>query len=199
MADVAAIILAAGRATRWIASGGREPSKLLAPWRGRPMARAAVEAALASAARPAIVVTGHEGARVRAALAGLDLIFVENPDYAEGISTSLRVGLAAVPARCAGAVILLADMPKVSAALIDALIAGFRAQPEALAAAPRGRSGLGNPALLGRGLFDRAAGLLGDKGARALVEGAGARRVEIDWPEAETMFDVDHVDATQDS
>jgi len=195
MAEVAAIILAAGRATRWRESGGREPTKLVALWRGKPLARAAAEAALASRARPVTVVTGHESDAVRAALAGLDLRFVENAAYAEGLSTSLRAGLAAVPAACAGALILLGDMPAVSAALMDALIAGLEARPEALAVAPRGPAGLGNPVLLARALFDQAAALGGDKGARSLVEAAGARRIEIAWAGEEAAFDVDTADA----
>lgn len=191
MAEVAAILLAAGRASRWRASGGREATKLVAPWRGRPMARAVAEAALASRARPLVVVLGHEAAAVRAALDGLPAAFVENRDFAQGLSTSLRAGLAALPARCDGAVVLLGDMPEVGADLIDALIAGFEARPDALAVAPRGAGGLGNPVLLSRGLFAQAAELSGDKGARRLVERAGARRVEIDWAGEEIALDID--------
>lgn len=189
--EVAAIILAAGRATRWRASGGIEPTKLVAEWRGRPMVRAVAEAALASRAASVMVVLGHEAGLVRAALDGLPLIFVENPDYALGLSTSLRAGLAATPSRAAGALVLLGDMPEVSADLIDALIAGLENRPDALAVAPRGPQGLGNPALLARELFSHASAIVGDKGARALVEAAGARRVEIDWKGDEATLDVD--------
>lgn len=195
MAEIAAILLAAGRATRWRASGGREATKLIAPWRGRPLVRVVAEAALASRASPLIVVTGHEGEAVRAALEGLDVRFVANPAYADGMSTSLRAGLVAAPPDAEGAVILLGDMPLVSAALIDALIAGFESRADALAAAPRGEAGLGNPALLARALFPDAMALRGDKGARALVAAAGARRVEIAWNGLETSLDVDDVGA----
>lgn len=191
MAEVAAVLLAAGRATRWLASGGAEPTKLVAPWRGRPLARAAAEAALASRARPVIAVLGHEAGLVRAALAGLPLEFVVNADYARGLSTSLRAGLAAVPATTQAAVVLLGDMPLVSGALIDALIEGFESRPDALAAAPRGAAGLGNPVLLARALFAPAMALDGDRGARALVEAAGARRVEVAWEGEEARLDID--------
>jgi molybdenum cofactor cytidylyltransferase len=191
MAEVAAILLAAGRASRWRASGGREATKLVAPWRGRAMAHAVAEAALASRARPLVVVLGHEAAAVRAALDGLPAVFVENRDYAQGLSTSLRAGLAALPECCDGAVVLLGDMPEVGADLIDALIAAFEARPDALAVAPRGAGGLGKPVLLARGLFAQAAALSGDRGARRLVERAGARRVEIDWAGEEIALDID--------
>ena len=89
---IAAIILAAGRSTRM---GG--PNKLLAEIGGRPLVRIAVEEALASSAQPVIVVTGHQREKVEAALEGLKVQRVHNPDFAEGLSTSLKAGLAAVP------------------------------------------------------------------------------------------------------
>ena len=195
MAEVAAVILAAGRATRWRASGGAEPTKLVAEWGGRPMVRAVAEAALASRARPVAAVLGHEAALVRAALAGLPVSAVINADYAKGLSTSLRAGLAAVPATAKAAVVLLGDMPKVDGGLIDALIDAFAARPDALAVAPRSAAGLGNPVLLARELFAQATALDGDRGARALVEAAGARRVEVAWEGEATRLDIDEVGA----
>ena len=90
---IAAIVLAAGRSTRM---GG--PNKLLAEIGGKPLVRIAAEQALASRARPVIVVTGHQRDKVEAALAGLDVRFVHNPNFAEGLSTSVKAGLAALPA-----------------------------------------------------------------------------------------------------
>ena len=84
---VAAIVLAAGRSTRM---GG--PNKLLADLGGRPMVRIVVEQVLASRARPVIVITGHQRDRVEAALSGLAVTFVDNPNFADGLSTSLEAG-----------------------------------------------------------------------------------------------------------
>ena len=78
--------------------------------------------ALASQARPVIVVTGHQRERVEAALAGLPVEFVHNPDFADGLGTSLRAGIAALPAEADGVIVCLGDMPQVDAALIDRLI-----------------------------------------------------------------------------
>ncbi len=92
---------------------------------GKPMVRIAVEQVLASKARPVIVVTGHQRERVEAALKGLPVTFVHNPDFADGLSTSVKAGIAAVPADADGAIVCLGDMPQVDAALIDRLLGAF--------------------------------------------------------------------------
>jgi len=89
--QVAAVVLAAGRSTRMGAI-----NKLIAEIGGKPLVRIAAEHALASRAKPVIVVTGHEREKVEGALAGLPVRFVHNPDYAEGLGTSLKAGIAAV-------------------------------------------------------------------------------------------------------
>ena len=83
--NIAAVVLAAGRSTRMGAV-----NKMLAEIGGKPLVRIAAEQALASRAKPVIVVTGHEREQVETALAGLPVRFVHNPDYAEGLGTSLQ-------------------------------------------------------------------------------------------------------------
>ena len=192
MPDVAAIVLAAGSAARYRAAGGPEATKLIADYRGEPLARWAARAALASRARPVVVVTGHARAEVEAALAGLDLRFAHNPDFAQGLATSLRAGVAALPADAAGALVLLGDMPETSAATADALIAAFEAMPGALAAVALYRGRRGNPVLLGRGLFAEVGGLSGDEGARGLLQGLPPDRIAtVEVAEAGVTKDVD--------
>jgi molybdenum cofactor cytidylyltransferase len=116
---IAAVVLAAGLSSRM------GSNKLLQEWRGTPLLRWVVEAALKSDARPIIVVTGNEQARIEAALKGLDVSYAHNADYREGLSTSLKAGIAAVPASADGALVLLGDMPTIDAALIDRMIAAF--------------------------------------------------------------------------
>lgn len=116
-APIGAVILAAGRGSRF----GPQP-KLVAERHGKPLVRYVAEAALGSAARPVMVVLGCHADPVRAALDGLALDFVDNPDHAEGLSTSLRAGLAALPEECAAALVLLGDMPGITARHLDALI-----------------------------------------------------------------------------
>ena len=187
----AAIILAAGQGARYAASGGAEPSKLVALWNGMPLVRHVAEAALASKARPVIVVTGHAHAEVAAALAGLDVHFAHNPEFADGMAGSLRCGIAEVPPDAQAAVVLLADMPKVAAALIDQLADALAAHPLALAAAPVRNGQRGNPVCLSRALFAQVAALSGDQGARKLLDGLGGRLVEIDVDDDAVARDID--------
>ena len=98
-------------------------NKLLAELGGTAVVRRVAEAALASQARPVLVVTGHQAEAVRSALAGLDVTFVANPDFAQGLSTSLKAGLRALPGEADGALILLGDMPRIAAGDLDRLIA----------------------------------------------------------------------------
>ena len=191
-AEIAALVLAAGRASRYRAAGGVEPTKLVALYRGEPLVRWAARTALSSRARPVVVVTGHARAEVEAALAGLDLRFAHNPDFAQGLATSLRAGLAALPAEATGALILLGDMPEASAATADALIAAFMAKPQALAAVALYQGRRGNPVLLGRGLFGDVAGLSGDEGARGLLQGLPPEQIAtVEVAESGVTRDVD--------
>jgi len=192
MVEIAAILLAAGASSRFKAAGGGEASKLVAPLTGKPLVRHAAEAALASRARPIIVVTGHDRGAVEAALDGLSLSFAHNSAYAQGLASSLQTGVAALPASAGGALILLGDMPAVTPALIDRLISAFDERPDALAAAPTLDGRRGNPVLLSRALFPAIAALSGDEGARKLLDRAGPRQmIEMETAGAGSILDVD--------
>lgn len=192
MIRVAAVVLAAGRSSRFRAAGGAEETKLVATLDGKPILRKVVEAALASRARPVIVVVGHARGVVEAALAGLPVKVAFNPDFATGLSSSLRVGLTATPEEVHGALILLGDMPRVEAQLIDALIDALEAQPNMRAVAPAQGGQRGNPVLLGRGLFDRAKRLEGDGGARRLLAALPERDLLLIEAKGEgALLDVD--------
>jgi len=187
---IAAIVLAAGRSTRM---GG--PNKLLAELNGKPLVRIVTDQALASKASEVIVVTGHQADQVKAALNGLDVTWVYNPDYAQGIASSVKTGIAAVPPNADGAVICLGDMPLVGANLIDRLIESFAPDRGALIVVPSSEGRRGNPVLWSRRFFPELLTLDGDTGARHLigkhaeavaeisVEGAGAF-LDIDTPQA---------------
>ena len=178
--------------SRYRAGGGAEATKLVADYRGEPLVRWAARAALASRARPVLVVTGHARAEVEAALAGLDVAFVHNPDFAEGLATSLRAGVAACRPNAAGAVVLLGDMPEASAQVVDALIAAFEASPDAAAAVALYAGRRGNPVLLGRALFAEVARLEGDEGARGLLQALPPEEIAtVEVAEAGVTLDVD--------
>ncbi len=197
MSKIAAIILAAGQASRFRAAAGEAgpATKLVALLDGRPLVRHVAQAALASRARPVIVVTGHAEAVVGEALQGLPLAFTHNADYATGIASSIQRGLAEVPSDCDGALVMLGDMPLVSADIIDELISAFERNPEAKAVAPVRDGMRGNPVLLARALFPAVAALQGDVGARALLAAAKGDVVEVPVDSRAVSFDVDTPEA----
>jgi molybdenum cofactor cytidylyltransferase len=176
--DIAAVILAAGRSTRF-SSNQPGTTKLVAELNGKPLIRHVAEAALGSAARPVIAVTGHARDLVQAALADVPVTFAHNEDYASGLASSLRVGIAAVPPNAPGAIILLGDMPLVTSDLIDEVIRSFGEGANADAVAPVTAGRRGNPVLLARSLFAGVAGLTGDEGARRLLQNPGIHVIEI--------------------
>jgi molybdenum cofactor cytidylyltransferase len=184
-ARVAAIVLAAGRSTRMGAQ-----NKLLADIGGTPMVRRVVETALASKARPVLVVTGHMAAEVGAALAGLDVTLVVNPDYATGLASSLKAGTRAVPAECDGALILLGDMPRISAEHMGSLIDAFAEAPDTIVV-PMHEGRRGNPVLWPRRLFSELLQLEGDAGARRLIAACPDEVCEVDLGTTGIFADID--------
>ncbi len=183
---IAALVLAAGRSTRMGAV-----NKLIAEIGGKPLVRIAAEQALASRASPVIVVTGHEHEKVEAALVGLPVKLVHNPDYAEGLGTSLKVGIAAVPEDVDGAIVCLGDMPQVDAALIDKLITAFDPEHGALVVVPSIGGRRGNPVLWSRRFFHDLMSIKGDIGARHLIGSYTEAVVEVPVDGAAALTDVD--------
>jgi molybdenum cofactor cytidylyltransferase len=189
---VGAIVLAAGQSSRFRAAGGPDPTKLVAKLDGKPIVRRVVEAALATKARPVVVVTGYARELVEATVADLDVGFAFNPKFASGLASSLKAGLATTPPDAAGALVLLGDMPWIEPRLSDALIDAFLAREGALAAVPSREGRRGNPVLLGRGLFEAAMRLTGDEGARRLIGVLGeSELVEVEASDIGVTFDVD--------
>jgi molybdenum cofactor cytidylyltransferase len=188
--QIACIVLAAGRSTRMGAA-----NKLLTDVGGKAMVRWVAEAALASGARPVLVVTGHQGADVRAALAGLEVAFVENSDYAAGLSTSLKAGIRAVPASTDGALVMLGDMPLIRGAHLDRLIAAFAEHKGSgiIVSAHAGKRG--NPVLWPRACFGEMLLLDGDAGARQLMAAHAAEIREVDLGTDAIFADVDTPEA----
>ena len=160
---IAAVVLAAGRASRM------GSNKLVAELDGEPIVRRTVRAVLASRARPVVVVTGHEADAVRAALTGLAVKLVHNPDFADGMSTSLRVGVAAAGAVDA-ALICLGDMPRLEPGHLDAVIDAYATGDPDEIIVPTCDRKRGNPVLWPRSYFPEIAELSGDVGARALID-----------------------------
>jgi molybdenum cofactor cytidylyltransferase len=197
MTEIAAIILAAGRSTRF---AGDQPgtTKLVAELKGKPLVRHVADAAFASRAQPVIVVTGYAREAMHQALARLPITFVHNKDYATGLASSLRAGIAAVPHLAPGAIVLLGDMPLVTVDLIDQLVRRFEQSFGADAIVPVTEGRRGNPVLLARALFPALAKLTADEGARRLLQEPGIHVIEIAVSgDAAAAVDIDTAEALE--
>lgn len=183
---VAAVVLAAGRSRRM-----GTVNKLLIGVDGKPMMRHAVDAALAAGLAPVVVVTGHERDKVAAALAGLPVTLVHNPDYAEGLSTSLRAGLAALPAEVEGALICLADMPRVGAAELGRLVGAFDPREGRAIVVPTRCGKRGNPVLWARQFFPEMRAVAGDVGAKHLIGAYPELVAEVEMEGDAILTDID--------
>jgi molybdenum cofactor cytidylyltransferase len=169
----------------------RGQNKLLELLAGKPLVRHVVEAALASRTRPVIIVTGYQSERVRTALAGCNVTFVDNPHYATGLSTSLRAGLAALPGASQAVIVMLADMPHITSAHIDRLITAFQPDHGKTIVVPVRDGKRGNPVLFGANYFAEMQRIDGDTGARALIRDHMTCVVEVEFKEDDILIDVD--------
>jgi molybdenum cofactor cytidylyltransferase len=183
---IAAVVLAAGRSTRMGAV-----NKMLAEIGGKSLVRIAAEQALASRAKPVIVVTGHERERVETALAGLPVRFAHNAGFSDGLGTSLKSGIAAVPDDADGVIVCLGDMPQVDHQLIDKLIAAFDPERSALIVVPSIDGRRGNPVVWSRRFFNDLMAIQGDIGARHLIGSYAEAVVEVPVAGDAALTDVD--------
>ena len=184
---IAAIVLAAGRSRRMAPHN----KLLVADKSGKTMIERVVDNVLSSNARPILVVTGHQAEQVEQALGGRPVRFVHAPDYAEGLSASLKAGIAAMPPECAAAVVCLGDMPLVTGRMIDRLMAAYDLDEGRLIVLPTFRGKQGNPMLWDKRFFPEILGISGDSGARFLVGQHAASVAEVDMADDAVLRDFD--------
>ncbi len=202
----AAIILAAGSSSRM--GAGRH--KLLLPLGNRPVLAHVIAAALASQARPIMIVLGHQAEQVRTQIATFTtlpaVISVENPNYLQGMSTSLRTGLQTLLHSqntqeqtfhsLSGVIIMLGDQPLLTSHSIDALIAHKQATGKRIIA-PLYNGRRGNPVLFDASLFPELMEISGDEGARSVIERHKQEVATIELSNAIASYDVDTWEAYQ--
>jgi molybdenum cofactor cytidylyltransferase len=181
---IASVVLAAGVSSRM----GR--NKLFIELGGRSMLRRVATTAVEAGLDPLLVVVGHERERVQAELADLPHTAVFNADYASGMNTSLRAGFRAISDEHDGAIVLLADMPFVTTAMVRTLADRFREGEEPLVVSTYGEV-VAPPILYGRSLFDELRALEGDGCGKGIIKRHRQQAVEVAWP-ASALADLDH-------
>lgn len=184
----AGILLAAGGAQRF----GR--AKQLLAWQGEPFVRVAARSAVSAGLDPVLVVSGAYAEEVQAALAGLPVQVVHNPDWQQGQASSVRCGVGALPAGCGAAIFLLADQPQTTVSLLRAL-QELHAASLAPVIAPLVQGERANPVLFDRDVFPALAELQGDTGGRALF--GRYPPLWLPWLDARQILDVDSAEDYQ--
>jgi molybdenum cofactor cytidylyltransferase len=183
---VAGVVLAAGLSTRM------GTNKMLLELGGRTLVRRAVTTALSAGLDPVFAVLGYESERVRSELSDLPYTPVLNADYAIGMNSSLRAGIAAVPEDAGGAMVLLGDMPLVEASMVRALLTAFRRGGRPLAISTYDGV-VAPPILYGRSLFSELRALDAHSCGKRVIRQHRAEAVELSWP-PETLTDLDSPD-----
>ena len=187
---IGALLLAAGQSRRM---GG--PNKLLAAIDGTPMVAHVARRLLASRARPIVAVLGNQADTVDIALGKLPVKRVRNPEFAAGLSTSLKRGIAALPSDLDGVIVCLGDMPLISGRHLDRLIAAFNSLEGRAIIVPTRRGKRGNPVLWSRQFFPEMTGLAGDVGAKHLIGEHAEFVAEVEMDDAAVLVDIDTPEA----
>ena len=189
---IGAVLLAAGRSTRMGAA-----NKLLAELDGAPMVARVAQRLLASRARPIIAVLGNQAEAVDAALGKLPVERVRNPEFIQGLSTSLKRGIVALPPDLDGALVCLGDMPLISGRHIDRLVAAFSPLEGRAIIVPTRRGKRGNPVLWSKRFFPEMAELAGDVGAKHLIGEHTELVSEVEMDDDAILVDIDTPEALE--
>ncbi len=186
--DVAIALLAAGQSTRMMG-----PNKLLATFDDVPLIRRSAQTAIEAGGRPVVAVLGHMAEQCSAALDGLNVMIALNKDYASGLASSLQTAIRNVPGSSDGVMMLLADMPALSATDLQAMISRFQSAGGQSVVRATFEGKRGNPVILPRILFNEVFSLAGDVGARHLIERGDIPVIDVELGEAAAL-DVDTPD-----
>ena len=187
---IVGVILAAGQSRRMGAI-----NKLLENINGKPMICHAVEAALQSKANPIMVVTGFEHELIKKSLLNFDVELVQNSDYGDGLSTSLRAAIKSFDTQVDGAVFCLGDMPEVRPEHINKLIDAYDPEAEKSICVPTYKGKRGNPVLWNRKFFFDMCNVSGDVGARHLIGENEKAVLELPIDDQAILIDLDTPEA----
>jgi molybdenum cofactor cytidylyltransferase len=187
---VSAVIPAAGMSTRM------GQNKLLMSFKGKSLIAHAVDTLLASEVDEVVVVLGHEAEKVMEKLEGKQVKFVKNPNYREGLSTSVRAGVSAVSPMAKAIMIYLADQPLLEARDVDRLIRAF-AQARQLnksIVVPFFHGQRGNPVILDTSYRDAILDVVGDVGCKRVIRRNPDRVFVVEMEADHVVRDVDRIE-----
>lgn len=188
---IAAIVLAAGQSTRM----GAE-NKLLLPFRGSTVVAASVDAVLVSGVAETIVILGHEADRVREALTGRPVNFVHNPDYRQGMATSIHAGIRSAAEGTGTVMICLSDLPLVETTELRRLVEAFQQADSLSLAVPTFQGRRGNPVMFDMRYKEEilhTRGAVG--GCKSLIERYPDEVLEVEMSTDHVLQDIDTMDA----
>ena len=187
--DIHAVLLAAGRSERM----GRN-NKLLLNVDGIPLVRKSAINILNSNVTSMTVVTGFDENKIVNALSGLNVNFVKNINFREGLSSSLKAGLANITPTPSAVIICLADMPKIQPEHINQLIENFDPLKGWEICIPTNNGKRGNPVLIGSRFFPYIFETSGDFGAKQVMKQHSDKIVEVEIGTSDIHFDIDTQD-----
>ncbi len=191
--SIGAVILAAGQSRRMGAV-----NKLLQNLDGKPMVRHVADAVLGAGITTVVVVTGHESSEVEKALAPLPVSFVHNPNYTDGLSSSLKTGIVTLRENAPhtdAVLVCLGDMPRLTAAHLRQIVDAFDPSQGHRIVVPTHQGKRGNPVIWSRHFFDDIHALKGDVGARALIGQNEDSVVDVPLNTEAIFLDIDTPDA----
>ena len=188
-----ALVPAAGMSTRL----GR--NKLLLSFKGKPLIAHAVDTLLASAVNPIVIVLGHEADQVRAAVGERRVIFVENREYREGLGSSIRTGLAAIPVSTDAIMIYLPDQPLLEPGDVNFLIRAFveAGKTNKSIVVPLFRGQRGNPVIIDSSYQTSILAMAGETGCRRVIKQNPDQVLTVEMETDHVVRDVDTADEYQ--
>jgi molybdenum cofactor cytidylyltransferase len=183
---IAGIIMAAGASRRM------EQPKLLLPWRGKPIIRHVALTALEAGLSPVLAVVGEHSKAIEAALIGLEIPIIQNPDWRDGQSTSVKAGVQALvdmpDDEVTAVVFILGDQPLIPADLVQAIVQTY-IRTHAAVIAPLIAGKRANPVLFDRSVFSELLALSGDAGARQIF--GLYPPLLVPWDDTSVLLDID--------
>ena len=188
--SVAILILAAGQSRRM-----GSQNKLLAEINGKPMLRHTAEQALKSRAAAVFAVTGHEREKIQPLLDEMGIPALHNPDYANGLSSSLKTGFRALAGKFEGILVCLGDMPLITAELFNTLIEAFDREEGRAIVVPTYQGKRGNPVLIASSFEADILAITGDIGAKSLIAENEPMVFNVEVGDNSIFADIDTPDA----